>query len=98
MYEFGYSCLASRIRMTFSARIWNLFCSVVDPDPHLFWAAGSWIRIGNTEPGGSGSRRAKMTHKSEENSRFEVLDEDFCSFDVLYGGLGISKFQFLIQK
>jgi hypothetical protein len=29
---------------------------------------------------GSGSRRAKMTHKSEENSSFEVLD-------VFFGGM-----------
>jgi hypothetical protein len=34
----------------------------LDPDPH--WEYGS----------GSGSRRAKITHKSEENSSFEVLD------------------------
>jgi hypothetical protein len=33
-----------------------------DLDPH--WEYGS----------GSGSRRAKMTHKSEENTSFEVLD------------------------
>ncbi len=31
---------------------------VVDPDPHSFWLAGS----------GSGFMRAKITHKSEENS------------------------------
>jgi hypothetical protein len=40
----------------------SLDFSFVDPDPHSFWSAGS------------GSRRAKMTHKSEENSSFEVLD------------------------
>jgi hypothetical protein len=47
-----------------------------------------------------------MTHKSEENSSFEVLggcfllrDEDFsCSLDVFHGGLGISKLQFLSKK
>jgi hypothetical protein len=46
-----------------------------------------------------------MTHESEENSSFEVLDVLFCVMktspvagDVLYGGLGISKFQFLIKK
>jgi len=60
---------------------------VADPDPH--WEYGSE------------SRRAKITHKSEENSSFEVpdvlflRDEDFCcSLDVPYGGLGISKLQF----
>jgi hypothetical protein len=48
-----------------------------------------------------------MTHKnrkSTEFSCFEVLDvllraENFsCSLGVLYGGLGISKLQFLIKK
>jgi hypothetical protein len=33
----------------------------LNPDPHLEY--------------GSGSGRAKMTHKDEENSSFEVLDE-----------------------
>ncbi len=44
--------------------------SVADPDPdqHSFWlAAPHWEY-------GSGSRRAKRTHKSEENSSFEELD------------------------
>jgi hypothetical protein len=36
--------------------------SYVDPDPQ-FWLAGS----GSSLEYGSGSRRAKMTHKSEEN-------------------------------
>jgi hypothetical protein len=41
-------------------------------DPHSFWSAGSE----------SGSRRAKITNKSEENLNFVVLDsllrdEDF---------------------
>jgi hypothetical protein len=39
-----------------------------------------------------------MSHKSEENSSFLLRDEDFsCSLDVLYGGLEISKLQFLIK-
>jgi hypothetical protein len=55
----------------------------------------------------SGSRRAKMTHKSRKNleiSSFEGLDVllradgFFCIFDVLSGGLGLSKLQFLDQK
>ncbi len=60
----------------------------VDPDPH--WEYGS------------GSRRAQITHKSEETLKFwsarcsRLRDEDSCwSLDVLYGGLGISKMQFL---
>jgi hypothetical protein len=50
-----------------------IFSSVVDrldPDLDPHWEYGS------------GPRRAKMTHKSEENSSFEVLD-------VHFGGLGI---------
>ncbi len=48
-----------------------------------------------------------MTHKSRKNSCFEVLDGLFCeleasavtwTMDILYGGLGISKLQFLIKK
>ncbi len=43
-----------------------------------------------------------MTHISEENSSFAVSllrDEDLSSsLDVLYGGLWISKLQFLIKK
>jgi hypothetical protein len=51
----------------------SLFSSVADPDPH---------RFGQLDPDphweyGSGSRRAKMTHKSKENSNFEVLDVFF---------------------
>jgi hypothetical protein len=46
---------------------------------------------------GSGSRRANMTHKSEENSSFEMLHVFIC-LDVLYGGLGISEMQFLIKN
>jgi hypothetical protein len=48
-----------------------------------FFKSVLWIRIrihfGRPDPNprweyGSGSRRAKITHKSEENSSFEVLD------------------------
>ncbi len=65
----------------------------LDPVPH--WEYGP----------GSGFRRAKMTHKSEENASFLsgrcflLKGEDFSwSLNVLYGGLGISKLQFLIKK
>ncbi len=57
---------------------------------------------------GSGSKRAKMIHKNRKKVKFHVLkcwmfsSEGLnacfsCSLDVLYGGLGISKFflQFL---
>jgi hypothetical protein len=65
-----------------------------DPDPHSNY--------------GSGSRRAKMTHKNRKNYRIFMFcsagcsllrAEGFsCSLGVLYGGLGISKWQVLIKK
>jgi hypothetical protein len=68
-----------------------------DPDPHSNC--------------GSGSRRAKMTHKNRKKvQNFHVLkcwnaggsllraEGLSCSLGVLYGGLGISKWQFLIKK
>jgi hypothetical protein len=64
---------------------------LLDPHPDPHWEYGS----------GSGSKRAKVTHKSEENLSFGVLlrDEDFsCSLEVLYEGLGISKLQFFIKN
>ncbi len=68
--------------------------SVADPDPY-------WIRIpSDPDPyskSGSGSRRARMTHKSRKlfrNSNFwsagwSLLKAEgfFCNLDVLYGGL-----------
>ncbi len=69
-----------------------------DPDPHgsaLIWVAGS-------------RTRAKMTHKNRKKSWIFMflstgcsllMAEGFsCSLGVLYGGLGISKLQFLIIK
>jgi hypothetical protein len=57
---------------------------------------------------GSGSRRAKKTHKNKKKSRIVMFlstgcsllrAEGFsCSLGVLYGGQGISKLQFLIKK
>jgi hypothetical protein len=57
---------------------------------------------------GSGSRRAKMTHKNKKKvQNFHVLKywmfsfeaEGFsCSLGVLYGGQGISKLHLLIKK
>ncbi len=58
----------------------------VDPDPY--------------SESGSGSRWAKMTHKSRKIKKFmfssarcSLLRAEgfFCNFDVLYGGLGIGK-------
>jgi hypothetical protein len=67
---------------------------LLDPDPHSNC--------------GSGSRRAKMAHKNRKKSGiFMFLSsgcsllraEGFCcSLGVHYGGLGISKLQFLIKK
>ncbi len=69
----------------------------VDPDPD--------------SKSGSGSRRAKMTHKSRNfflkfmfwsvgSLGWPLLRAEgfFCNMDVLYGGLGIGKLQFLIKK
>ncbi len=67
-----------------------------------------WIRIridfGRLDP----NLTAKMTHKNRKNeeiSCFEVLDVHSwgavgfsCSLDILHGGVGIKKLQFLIQK
>jgi hypothetical protein len=41
-------------------------------DPHSFWSAGSGSGLGIRIR--IGSMRAKITHKSEENSSFEVPD------------------------
>jgi hypothetical protein len=67
---------------------------LLDPDPH--------------SNSGSGSRRAKMTHKNRKKSRIFMFfssgcsllraDGFSCSLGVFYGGLGISKLQFLIKK
>ncbi len=47
---------------------------------------------------GSGSRRAKMTQKNRSAGCSLLRAVGFSwSLDVLYGGLGISKVQFLIQ-
>jgi hypothetical protein len=74
---------------------------VLDPDPH----GTALIRVAGS---GSGSRRAKMTHKNRKKSRiFMFLSTEcslfraegfFCSLGVLYGSLGISELQFLIKK
>jgi hypothetical protein len=42
----------------------------LDPDPEFEYGSGS------------GSRRAKMTHKSRKNSCFEVLDGLFCELEA----------------
>ena len=76
-----------------------VYSTVADLDPHgsaLIWVAGSR----------SGSRGAKMTNKNWKKYRIFMFwsarcsllrAEGFsCSLGVLYGGLGISKLQFLI--
>jgi hypothetical protein len=77
-------------------------------DPHQFELLDPDSDPHSNCGSGSGSRRAKMTHKNRKNSRiFMFLStgcsllraEGFsCSLGVLYGGLGISKLQFLIKK
>jgi hypothetical protein len=83
-----------------------LFHRVADPYPGPYsdpdWIriqSGQWIRIRKS---GSGSRRAKMTHKSRKklkNFMFSSVgwpllraEGFFSNLDVLYGGLGIGKF------
>jgi hypothetical protein len=53
------------------------FSSVADPDSHGFAFSLVGAGSGSAIEYGSGFRRAKMTHKSEENSSFEVLDVFF---------------------
>ncbi len=74
-------------------------CRVSDPDS---------IRPVDPDPDSeSGSGRAKMTHKSREKKLYKFMfwsvgwpllraEGLFCNLDILYGGLGISKLQFLI--
>ncbi len=82
---------------------------VSDPDPHgsaLIWVA--WSGSAFISNCGSGSRRAKMTHKNRKKYRifmfwsagcFLLRAEGFsCSLGVLYGGLRIRKWQFFIKK
>ncbi len=64
-----------------------------------------WIRIrtGNTDPdpytGGQNDPQKWRKFKFWRTGCFLLRDEDFsCSLGVLYGGLGISKLQFLIKK
>jgi hypothetical protein len=69
---------------------------LLDPDPHSNCGSGS------------GSRRAKITHKNRKKSRIFMFLSTGCSLlraerfswslGVLYGGLGISKLQFLNKK
>jgi hypothetical protein len=76
--------------------------SQLDPD-----SIGSVDSDPYTESG-SGSRRAKITHKSRKYLRnfmfwsagcsFLRPEGFFCNLDVLYGGLGMGKLLFLIKK
>ncbi len=84
-----------------------LWIRVSDPDPHgsaLIWVAGSGsIQIADLDPGGQ-----KLHTKIEKRHRIVMFwsagcsllraEGFFCSLGVLYGGLGISKLQFLIKK
>jgi|LakMenEpi03Aug12_release.lakeMendotaPanAssembly.Ray.scaffolds.fasta_scaffold1027594_1 hypothetical protein len=76
--------------------------------PDKWWQSVFRIRIRFlswcNQVSGSGSRRAKITHKNIKVTNFHVWSagcsllkaEGFsCSLNVLYGGLGISKLQFV---
>jgi hypothetical protein len=84
----------------------------VDPDPGSGSVLDPYS-IGSVDPdpyseSGSESRRAKMTHKSRKKLvKFMFLSVGwpllraegfFYNLDILYGGLGIGKMQFLIKK
>ncbi len=80
--------------------------SVADPDPHgSTFISVSWIqiriRIGNTDPDPGGPKLPTKVKKIQlmKCQMFSLRHEDFCcSLDVLYGGLGISKSQFLFKN
>ncbi len=93
----------TKVYIEVKSTIWIRISRVSDPDPdphgsELIWAVGS----------GSGSRREKITQKNRKKDRIFIFwsagcsllrAEDFsCSLGVIYGGLGISKLQFLIKK
>ncbi len=67
--------------------------------------SGQWIRIRNRDPDPEGQKCPTKIEKRTEISCSEVLDALFrrlnegflCSLDILYGGLGISKLQFLFK-
>jgi hypothetical protein len=80
--------------------------SLLDDHARAYSPAG---RVSDPESeSGSGSRRAKMTHKSRKKlAKVHVLSVGwrllraegfFCNLDILYEGLGIGKLQFLIKK
>jgi hypothetical protein len=54
-----------------------------------------WIQIADLDPGGK-----KLPTKTEKSTGCSLLRAEgfYCSLGVLYGGLGISKLQFLIKK
>jgi hypothetical protein len=69
--------------------------SVVDPylDHWILIQGGPWIRIANPDPDPRGQNRPDKWKQLIK--RAEGFTQ---SFDVLYGGLGISKLQFLTKK
>jgi hypothetical protein len=75
---------------------------VADPDPHgSTFISVSWIRIPNADPDPGGPKLPTEVKKIQllKCQMFSLRDEDFCcSLDFLYGGLGISKSQFLLKK
>ncbi len=76
-------------------------CSVSNPD--AVWIriqSGQWIRIRIQEDKNDSQKKKKLRNFSFWSAGCSVLRaEGFsCSLDVFYGGLGISKLQFFIQK
>jgi hypothetical protein len=108
------TCKDPSVRIVQNPRRWDLYLystslwiqkeaaqtRVADPD-WIRIKSGQWIRIRNPDSeSGSGSRRAKMTHKSRfffTSSCFEVLDGLFWELKAssvtwtFYGDLGTDK-------
>ncbi len=74
----------------------------------FWWPKNNHVSDPYPDPLGSGSRKAKMTHKNRKKYRIFMFWSAGCSLlraegfsrslGVLYGGLGISKWQFLNKK
>ncbi len=74
----GYVRPTAFAQVTFATKFLMFVASIADPDPHgsaFFWSAGSGSALEYRSR--FGSRKAKMTHKSEENLSLEVLDVSF---------------------
>ncbi len=85
--------------------------TAVHGSPNKLWRSNSVVNLWFWSTGSrSGSRRAKTTHRNrkKEKEKFHVLKcwmfsvegwrRLLCSLNVITGGTGLSKFQFLVNK